>query len=121
MKKYDIEPYNDNDKQSRYEFEKEEAYLRAKKKLEKAKDPNHKPSKIHTKTNKTLVKIKQSRFGYWILILLTPSFISIPLGSILIAKFYRHKRGTWVRMLFAVLLFAFIYSYFSDIIIAWLK
>ena len=35
MKKYDIEPYNDNDKQSRYEFEKEEAYLRAKKKLEK--------------------------------------------------------------------------------------
>lgn len=33
MKKYEIEPYNDE--QSRYEFEKEEAYLRAKKKLEK--------------------------------------------------------------------------------------
>ena len=33
MKKYEIEPYNDE--QSRYEFEKEEAYLRAKKKLDK--------------------------------------------------------------------------------------
>ena len=33
MKKYEIEPYNDE--QSRYEFEKEEASLRAKKKLEK--------------------------------------------------------------------------------------
>lgn len=92
-----------------------------KKKLEKSKDPNHKPARVHTKMNKTLVKIKHSRFGYWILILLTPSFISIPLGSILIAKFYRHKKGTWVRMLFAVMLFAFIYSYFSDILIAWLK
>lgn len=33
MEKYEIEPYNDE--QSKYEFEKEEAYLRAKKKLEK--------------------------------------------------------------------------------------
>jgi pilus assembly protein TadC len=33
MKNHEIEPYNDE--QSRYEFEKEEAYLRAKKKLEK--------------------------------------------------------------------------------------
>ncbi len=93
----------------------------AKKKLEKLKDPNHKPAKVHTKMNKTLVKIKQSPFGYWILILLTPSFISIPLGSILIAKFYRHKKATWLKMTFSVMLFAFIYSYFSDIIVTWLK
>lgn len=33
MKKYDIEPYDED--QSRYGFEKEEAYLRAKKKLDK--------------------------------------------------------------------------------------
>mgnify|MGYP000141164500 CR=1 FL=1 len=33
MKKYDIEPYNEN--QSKYDFQKEEAYLRAKKKLDK--------------------------------------------------------------------------------------
>lgn len=93
----------------------------AKKKLEKAKDPNHKPPKVHTKINKSLVKIKQSKFGYWILILLTPSAISIPLGSILIAKFYRHKKGTWFRMLFAVLMFSGIYTYFSDLIVALLK
>ncbi|TJY36203.1 2TM domain-containing protein [Pontimicrobium aquaticum] len=33
MKKYNIEPYDDN--QSKYNFEKEDAYLRAKKKLDK--------------------------------------------------------------------------------------
>ena len=33
MEKYNIEPYNDN--QSKYDFEKEESYLRAKKKLDK--------------------------------------------------------------------------------------
>jgi hypothetical protein len=33
MKKYDIEPYSEN--QSKYDFQKEEAYLRAKKKLDK--------------------------------------------------------------------------------------
>jgi hypothetical protein len=33
MKTYNIEPYNE--KQSKYDFEKEEAYLRAKKKLDK--------------------------------------------------------------------------------------
>ena len=33
MEKYNIEPYNDN--QSKYDFGKEEAYIRAKKKLDK--------------------------------------------------------------------------------------
>lgn len=35
MKDYKIEPYNENAERAPYQFEKEEAYLRAKKKLDK--------------------------------------------------------------------------------------
>ena len=92
-----------------------------KKKLEKMKEGNAKRPKSFTRTNKLIVKIKRSKFGYWALILLAPSFISIPIGSILIAKFYSERRNTALRMLFSVLLCAFISTYFLDIIVGLLK
>ena len=49
--------------------------------------------KIMTKTNKLIVKTKHI-FGVWGLAFLTASFISIPIGSIICAKFYRHKKST---------------------------
>tara|TARA_B110000196_G_C20835431_1_gene515742 strand:- start:101 stop:409 length:309 start_codon:yes stop_codon:yes gene_type:complete len=92
-----------------------------KKRMKKLTAMNAKLPKSFTRTNKLIVKIKQSRFGYWALILLAPSFISIPIGSILIAKFYNERKYTWLRMLFSVLLFAFLYTYFSDFIVDLIK
>lgn len=92
-----------------------------KKRLEKLNKPDAKQPKNFTRTNKLIVKIKRSKFGYWALILLAPSFISIPIGSILIAKFYGDRNYTEIRMLFSVILCAFIYSYFSDIIVDLIK
>ena len=91
------------------------------KRLQKLTQPNVKRPKSFTRINKMIVKIKQSKFGYWALILLAPSFISIPIGSILIAKFYNERQYTSIRMLFSVLLCAFLYTYFSDIIVSLIK
>lgn len=49
--------------------------------------------KAFTRRNKVIIKTKNS-IGKVGLALLTASFISIPLGSIITAKFYRHQRGT---------------------------
>jgi len=49
--------------------------------------------KKFTRRNKLIIKTKNS-IGLWGLAFLTASFISIPLGSIITAKFYRHDKKT---------------------------
>ena len=61
--------------------------------------------KIMSKTNKLIVKTKHI-FGIWGLAFLTASFLSIPIGSIICAKFYRHKKTT----VFIIFLFVIINS-----------
>jgi len=59
--------------------------------------------KIMSKTNKLIVKTKHV-FGIWGLAFLTASFLSIPIGSIICAKFYRHKKSTvFIIFLFVVI------------------
>jgi len=57
-----------------------------------------KEKKIFTKMNKLMVKTKQ-RFGIYMLTLIAPLFFSIPLGSIICAKFYGDKKQTFPLML----------------------
>ena len=50
-----------------------------------------KKRKIFTKTNKTLIKVKHS-LGIFGVSFLAPLFLSIPVGTIIVAKFYgKHK------------------------------
>ncbi len=49
--------------------------------------------KKFTRRNKIVIKTKNA-IGLWGLALLTASFISIPLGSVITAKFYRHDKRT---------------------------
>lgn len=53
--------------------------------------------KKFTKTNKLLVKIKGT-LGIYAFTFLVPLFLSIPIGSILCAKFYGHKKETYPLM-----------------------
>ena len=50
--------------------------------------------KKFTRMNKLIIKTKKS-IGVVGLALLAASFISIPLGSIVLAKFYRHKKALY--------------------------
>jgi|GEM_PF-280726 len=61
--------------------------------LNKLKASGKSLPKVMTSTNKIIVKTKHL-FGIWGLAFLTATILSIPIGSIICAKFYRHKNTT---------------------------
>jgi len=61
--------------------------------------------KVFTRKNKMIIRTK-NRLGIVGLAFLTASFISIPLGTIITAKFYRHKKGTILYIYGAIMLVA---------------
>lgn len=65
--------------------------------------------KKFTRMNKIIILTKK-KVGVIGLALLTASFISIPLGSIVTAKFYRHKKSTIFYIYGAILLSAGIFT-----------
>ena len=54
---------------------------------------SNKVKKKFTKTNKSIIKIK-NKVGIIGIAILTPLLISIPIGSIISAKFFRHQKST---------------------------
>jgi len=71
-----------------------------------------KQKKIFTKMNKLMVKTKQ-RFGIYMLTIIAPLFFSIPLGSIICAKFYGDRKETFPLMI----LFTGLYGVLTTFII----
>jgi hypothetical protein len=70
-----------------------------KKRLElKALKGNVKPKRKFTRANKWVVKIKQT-FGILGITLLAPLLLSVPVGSMVCAKFYSDNRYTFPLML----------------------
>jgi hypothetical protein len=65
------------------------------KKLEKIKKGTLKPKKQFSRMNKFIVRLKFSSFGYFVLVIVGPMVLSIPIGSIIIAKFYRNIKFTY--------------------------
>lgn len=63
------------------------------------------PPKNFTKVNKVIVRIKQ-RIGFFGVATLTPLFLSVPLGSIIVAKFYGKSKFSFPY----ILLLTFSYS-----------
>lgn len=55
------------------------------------------PPKRFTRLNKLMVKLKRT-FGIYGITVLAPLFLSIPLGSIVCAKFYGHHKKTFPLM-----------------------
>ena len=69
-------------------------------KKREAKGKSTKTKKVFTKTNRKIVRIKKS-IGIYGACYLFPFFLSIPLGSIITAKFYKHQKITY----FLIILF----------------
>ena len=80
-------------------------------KIEKLKAGGKSLPKIMTSTNKIIIKTK-NLFGIWGLAFLTASILSIPIGSIICAKFYRHKKST----VFVIFVFIFINSFLLSLL-----
>jgi hypothetical protein len=69
-----------------------------------------------TKMNKFMVNLKNSKSGFWIGVIFAPLILSIPLGSIIIAKFYREIRLTYPIAMAAIAVWAFVLAYLNDLI-----
>lgn len=85
-------------------------------KLAKIKAGTYKPKKNFTKLNKSLVKIKMTNTGFWLITILGPLFLSVPLGTIIVAKFYRHHKETyWISSL-SLIVFGGVFTKFFQAI-----
>ena len=80
------------------------------KKLEKIKNGTLKPKNQFTKLNKFVVKLKLSPYGYIGLLICGPMFMSIPIGSIVLAKFYRRLKFTFWAETVILFLWANLFS-----------
>lgn len=57
--------------------------------------------RIFTKTNKTLIKVKH-RLGIFGISFLAPLFLSIPVGTIIVAKFYGKQRLSYPLIIIGI-------------------
>ncbi len=71
------------------------------------KGERHKIKKKFSKKNRIIVKTKMT-IGQIGLALWAPFFLSVPIGTIIVAKFFRKKRGTFILICVGMALNAFI-------------
>lgn len=67
------------------------------------------PRRIFTRTNRMIVRIKRG-WGIKGLAALAPPILSIPITSVLAAKYFRHDRRTLPLLLSSVLIWSFVLS-----------
>ncbi|HMP32162.1 MAG TPA: hypothetical protein PKD85_21325 [Saprospiraceae bacterium] len=69
-----------------------------------------------TNMNKFMVKLKGSKSGFWIACIFAPLILSIPVGSIIVAKFYRETKLAYPVAMIAIAVWAFVLAYLNDVI-----
>jgi hypothetical protein len=67
------------------------------------------PKRIFTRTNRLIVRMK-SGYGIKGLALIVPTILSIPIGTVIAAKYFRHDRRTLPVLLSSVVLWAVVLS-----------
>ena len=68
---------------------------------------------IFTKKNKLIIKIKRSNNGFILICVLAPLFLSIPIGTIVVAKFYGNRPRAYVLVCFTLIVVSFLLTYFN--------
>jgi hypothetical protein len=80
------------------------------------------PKKIFTKSNRRVIRIKH-RFGLTGIAILTPIFLSIPIGSFLAERFYKEKKKVItylsISAIFWCIALYFIFLFFYDTFKSW--
>jgi hypothetical protein len=92
-----------------------------KRRLAAQKKGKKKTKKVFTKTNKTIVKIKMSRFGFYIMTTIGLLLLSLPLGGVIIAKFYGGQLKAYLISSSTIVATAIILAYFNEQIFSFVK
>lgn len=91
------------------------------KKIRAIHNGTYKSKSSFTKLNKWMVKTKKSTSGFWLLCIFAPLFLSIPIGSIIVAKFYRQNPLTYPVVMVSLSVLAFILAFLNQAIFALFK
>ncbi|MBL7815418.1 MAG: hypothetical protein JNL70_10415 [Saprospiraceae bacterium] len=86
------------------------------KKLRAITEGSYKPKPNFTKVNKFMVKTKRSKSGFWLLCIFAPLFLSVPIGSIVVAKFYSRNKRTYPLVTVVLVVWAFVLAYLNGVI-----
>ncbi len=70
-----------------------------------------KTSKVFTKRNRLLVKIK-TRYGLYGIVILSPLILSIPLGSFLMVKYYGTHKTNIIWLIMGQVFWSIVYTWF---------
>lgn len=73
--------------------------------------------KKFTKINKTIVRYKRSPYALWLICILAPLFMSVPVGAIVVAKFYRHNKKAYIIVTSTLVISAILLTALSYLII----
>ncbi len=83
--------------------------IRYVRKRTRATERGEKPRRIFTRTNRSIVRLKRAYGVKGLAFILTP-ILSVPLTSVLAAKYFRHDRRTLPVLLSSVVLWSFVLS-----------
>ena len=73
-----------------------------------------KKKKNFKKRNRMLIKMKRSKVGFFLVCTLAPLFLSIPIGTVIVVKFFGHKKITYVYVSLVLIIMSFLLAYLND-------
>lgn len=68
------------------------------------------PKRSFTRLNKLMVRVKRSRFGFLIMVIFGPSWLSVPFGTLVVTKFYGERRYALPAMMLSLFLWSCLLS-----------
>ena len=75
-----------------------------------------KRKKNFTKKNKLIVRLKKSKMGFVLICTLVPLFLSIPIGTIVVAKFYGDRIKAYFIVSITLIIVSFLLSLLSNVL-----
>ncbi|MDB9990117.1 hypothetical protein OAD79_01585 [Flavobacteriales bacterium] len=75
-----------------------------------------KRKKKFKKRNRIIIRIKNSKLGYLILCSLAPVFLTIPIGTFIVLKFYGHRKWTYWFVFTSIASISFILTFINHFI-----
>lgn len=76
-------------------------------------DPNKKNKKKFSRKNKLIVKMKRSNKGFYFICFFAPLLLSIPIGTILVAKFYGDRSISYYFVSVLLIITSFLLTFLS--------
>ena len=75
-----------------------------------------KSKKNFKKRNRIIIRLKNSKLGYFILCSLAPVFLTIPIGTFVVIKFYGHRKLTYWLVFISLTSISFILTFINHFI-----